>query len=160
MDTQTLWQWARDADLKFNDPDNWQDAATVWAERLVEEPEYLVDSLGDYLLEIGSEAREKHLTSLLDYIAKVATQKRFLTKMERKYPGDYTHSASTALSMYLSYLGADIMFLVETGIEEMFDNSSEEWWADVCAYDYEYTQGQYEDYKYAQAKDRQMGWDD
>ena len=163
MDTKELFDWASDAGLNFEDSDP-SDAVSVWAEQILNDPEWLtdlwLDALADQFYTLagdntdeGKEMKEGR-ERVLKHIGKFARDLDFLPACRTSERLMSCYATSVAYSAI--QVGEAVGLAVKAYVEKYVEENAQEWWGDVCAYHHDMMAGQYEDYQYEQWKDRQL----
>jgi hypothetical protein len=162
MDTYTLYQWASDAGLNFDNPDNYNDAIDVWLVAMLEDGTWLNDILLDWLAEglattqgeDGKYIQSEKWVAIGKDMARIKRDRESLESFSRSTGTKYLGNAANGLGWSLGALGETIYSLIIPQAEKYIEDHAEEWWADCMGYDYDMQEGAREDWLYEQRKDR------
>ena len=152
MDTDQLHQIACDAGVSFKDEDAYHDLIYPWTEALLADPEWLADFFLDFLAEFHSEDKWDEWKALVSDLSFAAVNEEHATKAPT--PG-LTLACATAAAQYYSIGGRRIAKVLREQAEEYVAKNAQEWWEDVYRYECDMREGQLEDWKYEQWKEKQ-----
>lgn len=150
MDTKSLYDWASEADLDFKNDDH-HDAAAVWVDAIMESPEDLMDFWADWMYE-----KPERITDMLKHLGKAHDDANKIQTRSIRDNNMLISTFSSSLTLNLAWAGKAVLDSVREGLTKYVEDNADDWWSDVCGYAGDMLEGQYEDYKYEQWKDRQL----
>lgn len=151
MDTKTMYDWANEAGLKFDDGTDHNDFAGVAKERLLQDWDWISDNILDWLQELP-DARFKDLSQSLSKAA-VSIDTAYHANRVGEEMASIRYTACTT---HAAHVGGAIAALVIKKVDELVDSKAEEWWIDICAYEHEMRTCAYEDYMEGRREDRML----
>jgi hypothetical protein len=160
MDTKTLYDWAAEAGLTF-DTDDSSDAITVWISAMLSDSEvmedYWLDALADMfhvLKDSDDQTPVARRDRMFDHVGRFASD---LESLERRYTSDRVTSCyGTSLAYHAIQVGEEISLALLAWVTKHVEENADDWWGEVIGYHSDMMEGQYEDYRYEQWKDRQL----
>lgn len=151
VDTKTLYDLARDADIGFQHDDGYQDAKKVWIDGYMKSPELLDDLWVDALCE----SRQTIVSSLLKSISN--THESIERSQDSAFSSvGMTLAYASSTSQCCNFIGGDIYKSILEYVEKYVTSECEIWWADCQGYHTDMMEARGDDNAYAQYRDRQM----
>jgi len=145
--TKTLYEWASDAGLDFNDPDAGQDAILIWHKSWMQSPEHLIGVYHDFV-------SDEYAAMICEGIAKASRDSHWIQEESRRHP--YLIAAySASLNMHLGTAGGYLQKALSDMILHHVKKTYDDCWVDVCGYHFDMEQGCHEDCEIKRIKEAQ-----
>jgi hypothetical protein len=132
MDTRTLLTWVQEEGhrLRAYSP---EDAAQVWIQRIMEDPEYLQD----YWLDALEEDRARDGKLSLNILKTLPTAHRCIQALGSKGDDQYKAVMASSFAFHTQNLGRDVYLCILKHLEDHMTTYAEEYYADCVALEYE-----------------------
>lgn len=145
--TKTLYDWASEGGLDFNDPDAAADAAIIWHDAWMKSPKHLADVYHDFM-------SDRYVALICESVAKASRDTQWIQEEARQHP--YMIAAySASLHMHHGTAGGYLQKALSDMILEHINKTYDDSWADVCGYHFDMEEGRHEDYEIKRFKEAQ-----
>lgn len=152
MDTGTLYNWANEAGLNFQDDDGYSDAISVWVDEAMQSPEHLEECWIDFVVD-----KPAQITQFLAEIGKADHDLQFMAHSKASRGSDNLQFAyANAAIGNASRASEHLRRAIREGLEKYVTDNADTWWKDCCGYHSDMMEGRYEDHKYQEYKERQL----
>jgi hypothetical protein len=150
VDTKSLFDLANEANLKFDDRDEYHDAIAVWVDGYMASPEWLMELWIDALAELKTE--DTH--DVLGYFGKLHKEVE-VAHSERSKHTSLKMSQAAGVTVHSAFVGQRLYIPLLEFVQKYVESEVEQWWCDVCGYYSDMIESQQDDHQYQNWKERQ-----